>query len=126
MVSPRRLIAIVSPSAATAMTENGGFDCSKTAVSQTYFVWAHSYPATKTTVFYDIVEQFLKLTPINYSHLKNLIETPMQMTARATITITGSKPLAVGRPSEAAFRSFIPCVSGRISATFWSAVGITS
>jgi len=53
-----------------------------------------------------------------YSHLKNRMETVIQTTARATITIMGSKTLSTGKLSVAAFKSFMPCVKGITSATF--------
>ena len=61
-----------------------------------------------------------------YSHLKKRRETVVHITAITIITTTGIKTLSIGRPSEAALRSFIPCVNGNISANFCSATGITS
>lgn len=69
----------------------------------------------------------LKICVINFhSHLKNRREILIHITAMAIITITGMKTLFIGRPSEAALRSLIPCVNGRRSAAFWNAEGITS
>ncbi len=53
-----------------------------------------------------------------YSHLKNRSETLVQIITSRIITITGSRTLWIGKPSEAAFISLMPCVSGSISAAF--------
>lgn len=50
----------------------------------------------------------------------------MQTTAMPTIIITGITMSDAGKPREAALRSLMPCVSGRISDIFWRADGITS
>ena len=42
----------------------------------------------------------------------------LQMMAITHITINGTSMLLTGNPNEADFSSFIPCVSGRISAIF--------
>lgn len=61
-----------------------------------------------------------------YSHLKKRMDTTTQMTARITITATGTAAFSMGSPSAAFFMSFTPCVRGIISATCYRAGGITS
>ena len=59
----------------------------------------------------------LKVRFVFYSHLKNLIEIVTHITAIAAITIIGVKTLSIGKPSEVACSSLMPCVNGIKSAT---------
>lgn len=64
--------------------------------------------------------------PPFHSHLKKRIEIVVHIIAIIIITTAGIKTLWIGNPSDAALRSFIPCVNGNISATLCNATGITS
>lgn len=61
-----------------------------------------------------------------YSHLKNLIAMPPQVTAMIAITIRGNRTPSTGSPSEVAFNSLIPWVKGITSAILCRDAGITS
>ena len=58
-----------------------------------------------------------KVKFVFYSHLKNLMEIVAHITASIAMTIIGIETPSIGKPSEVACSSFIPCVNGIKSAT---------
>lgn len=61
-----------------------------------------------------LVYHFWQLNIRHYSHLKNRMAIPVHITIRAIITRIGVITLSTAKPSEAAFKSFIPWVNGSI------------
>ncbi len=74
--------------------------------SKTYLIFT-SY--NSITLFLLIAQTVtISLSVLNYSHLKNLIDTQMHITESILITKIGSITLSMLKLSDALFKSFIP------------------